>query len=212
MEESNIQIIRVSEPSADIPHQVARAALLHKQSIKDGFLSSLNAKVLECLYRSLSEDEGSLLLVARVDGEIAGFLSASKSLRPILLGMVRGHSSALITGLLPEVLRPARLVRLVNLLRYSLLGKKPASTIPTPDLELLSLGVDDRFRRRGIAAALYKALVNLVAERGESAFKIVVGEGLEGARHFYEAMGAIDAGEMVLHSGEKSRIYIHEVR
>ena len=80
-----------------------------------------------------------------------------------------------------------------------------------PSAELLSIVVDEKYRGQGIAQALFEQLAVKFHKRGFSKFKIIVGEVLISAQHFYEKMGAQKRRKIEIHKGEVSWEYILDV-
>ena len=66
-------------------------------------------------------------------------------------------------------------------------------------------------RGKGIAQKLYTRLVEDFRDKGIERFRIVVGSELAPAHKFYAKMGAEVASEMELHSGETSKVYVHNI-
>ena len=111
-------------------------------------------------------------------------------------------------ALAPALVRPAKVRRILEILRYSGDANLPEGV---PDAELLSLAVAPEARGSGVAGKLYRKLVDDFQARGVDAFRIIVGDALAPAHRFYQRMGATLAGEVQVHEGEPSKVYIHRV-
>jgi ribosomal protein S18 acetylase RimI-like enzyme len=66
------------------------------------------------------------------------------------------------------------------------------------ELFLYELGVDERFRRRGIATALVRALAELGRERGCYGMWVLTDRDNEEAMATYRGAGAADEGDQVM--------------
>ena len=93
-------------------------------------------------------------------------------------------------------------------MRYSGDATLPAGV---PDPELLSLAVASEWRGQGVADRLYERLLAEFRASGVDAFRIIVGEALAPAHRFYQRMGAVAAGEVQVHDGERSAVYVHRL-
>lgn len=182
-------------------------ARLHAENIDQGFLPSLGQDFLALLYRAIDESPESALIVAYEDGQICGFVAGSMHLKPVYLRMLRNWA-ALFIALAPSLLIPARLWRIIEILRYSRGDGMVASRISLPEAELLSLAVAPGCRGRGHADSLYVELARFFANQGQSVFKVVVGADLPQAHRFYRRMGAVPVAEIEVHRGASSTVYV----
>lgn len=62
-----------------------------------------------------------------------------------------------------------------------------------------------------MAETLYRKLVEDFQARGVDAFRIIEGDALVPAHRFYQRMGATVAGEVEVHEGEASKVYVHRL-
>jgi len=184
-----------------------RVADLHAATINRGFLATLGPEFLSLMYEAIDEGPDSVLLVSRDGDQIVGFVAGSLGMRPIYLRILR-RWPRLFLALLPSVVSPRRLWRIVEIVRYS---GDAASPVSLPQAELLSIGVDASFRRAGHAESLYQRLCEHFRNSGVAQFKIVVGSSLEPAHRFYRRMGAVSAARVEVHKGEASTVYVQTV-
>ena len=126
---------------------------------------------------------------------------------PIYRRMLRAPFR-LAWALLPSLIQPTRLKRIIEILRYSGAKAGPATL---PEAELLSLAVDSVWRGKGIAESLYGKLTVHFARAGVPAFRIVVGHALAPAHRFYRRMGAQAVGTIEVHAAEGSVVYVQQV-
>jgi len=108
-------------------------------------------------------------------------------------------------GLALKLLSPKRLSRVVDILRYD--GGENSADIPA---ELFSIAVSPKARGKGLAPKLYTRLVEYFKNHDVEAFRIIVGKDLLPAHKFYLKMGAQKEGELELHAGETSTLYIQK--
>ncbi|HEY8572878.1 GNAT family N-acetyltransferase [Phenylobacterium sp.] len=184
-----------------------QVAQLHIDCIDQGFLPQLGADFLTLMYECLDEDPGALLLTCERDGDVVGFVTSAGSLGGVYRRML-GRWRRLAPALGPSLVRPRRVLRILEILRYS--AAHPADAA-LPASELLSLAVAPAWRGKGCAEELYQGLVRELTQRGERAFKIVVGAPLAPAHRFYRRMGAEPAAEIEVHRGEASTVYVHHL-
>lgn len=184
--------------------QVAR---LHVRCLDRSFLATLGEGFLAQMYAAIDATPGALLLTEERDGEVVGFITGGTGMGAIYRRMMR-RPVRLGLALLPALVRPAKLRRIVEILRYSGDGGLPADV---PEPELLSLAVAPEWRGKSIADSLYARLAEAFQAQGVDAFRIIVGAALAPAHSFYQRMGAVPAGEMEMHAGESSTVYVHRV-
>lgn len=180
-------------------------AQLHIDCINQGFLPTLGAAFLTLMYECLDRHPNALLLTCEREGRVVGFVTSATSLRGVYLQMLR-HPWRLLSSLAPSLIRPRRLLRILEIVRYGMLA--PRADAGLPRTELLSLAVSPEWRGKGCAEELYQRLQASLRQRGETPFKIVVGAPLAPAHRFYQRMGAVAAAEIEVHQGEPSTIYV----
>ena len=200
--------MRLDKPAVQNAALYRRVAALHIANINQGFLATLGLGFLALMYEAIDQCESSVLLVSTVDGEVIGFVAGATGMGPIYRRMLRKWPR-LFVALLPSLFSPRRVLRIMEILRYSG-GAADATALPSA--ELLSLVVDPAFRGRSHAETLYRALCDHFGSAGLPAFKIVVGAALAPAHRFYRRMGAHPAAELTVHKGSLSIVYVHKIR
>jgi len=200
-------------------HTISAVALLHMENLDQGFLAKLGVGFLTEMYGAIDRCSSSVLLVAKDEqGNVAGFVSGSKGMRPIYLEMLR-RFFVLPFVMMPTLLNPVRIWRIGDILFYSF-GKDskflPSSrtsekNIHLPENELLSIAVAPHARGKGVSESLYSRLVAHFRTQRETSFRIIVGEKLEPAHRFYRRMGAEVAGTIEVHKGELSKVYVQRL-
>lgn len=188
------------------PHERYRqVARLHVRCLDQGFLATLGEGFLAQMYEAIDSTPGALLLTEERDGKVVGFITGGTSMGAIYRRMMR-RPLRLGLAMLPALVRPARLRRIIEILRYSGEGGLPAGA---PEAELLSLAVAPEWRGKAIADSLYARLTEAFRAQGIDAFRIIVGAPLAPAHRFYTRMGAVAVGGIEVHAGQASTVYVH---
>lgn len=187
-----------------IYRQVAR---IHIQSINQGFLPTLGEHFLTLLYQSIDADSSSVLFVERINGQVVGFIAGGRGVGSIYRQMLR-RWPRLVVALLPALLNPFKLKRIIEIIRFS---RKQKPVPGCPRAELFSIAVLESARGGDIAFGLYEALKRYFCDSGESAFCIVVGNNLVRAQRFYNKMGAKQMAQVSVHDGCGSTLYRHDL-
>ncbi len=181
---------------------------LHAENLDRGFLATLGPKFLALLYRAIDETRHAVLFVERNEqGDVIGFVAGAAQLRPIYRRMFR-FWPRLLVALLPIISSPTHMWRVCEIFLYGLRGQ---SLQNMPDFELLSIAIAPRARGTGVAENLYENLVSYCRANNVAKFKITVGKDLMAAHRFYTRMGAEVVGEVEVHRGEKSAVYVHDI-
>lgn len=191
-------------PPSERYRQVAE---LHAASINQGFLATLGVPFLSLMYRAIDRAHDSVLLTEVNNNRVVGFVSGAVGMGPIYREMLC-HPLRLMWSLAPSLVRPSRIWRILETLRYSRGKETPKDW---PDAELLSIAVDPVMRGKGLAELLYRRLEDHFIEQGRPAFRIIVGKALAPAHRYYRRMGAVPIGTIEVHAGEESIVYVHRL-
>jgi len=186
-------------------------ARIHCLGIDAGFLSTLGDKFLALLYEAIDRSADGVLLVARSNGRVVGFVAGARGLGEIYACMLRSPMR-LFLSLFPNFFSPRKLFRIVETVAFSRKSKVDEYDLRLPSNELLSISVLEEFRGQGIADRLFGDLVCYFKARGVDQFKIVVGDALLPAHKFYRRMGACPVARAEVHSGSGSVIYVRDVK
>jgi len=184
-----------------------QVAELHIANINQGFLASLGVGFLSLMYEAIDTSPTSTLLVSESDGCVVGFVAGGTSMLSIYMRMLRNWPR-LTLSLLPALLSPRRVWRIIEIIRHSGRGSNEDALAKA---ELLSIAIDPAFRGAARADALYAQLADQFRLRGLTGFKIVVGSSLSGAHKFYQRMGAHPVGTVEVHGGERSIVYFQSI-
>ncbi len=114
-----------------------QVAALHAASIDQGFLATLGVPFLALMYEAIDLAEDSVLLTEEQDGRILGFVAGGLGMGPIYRSMLRSPLR-LTWALLPSLLRPRRVMRILDILHY---GRRQGDGARWPKAELLSIAV-----------------------------------------------------------------------
>lgn len=185
-------------------HQVAK---LHVRCLDLGFLATLGERFLAQMYEAIDRADGTVLITEERNDQVVGFITGGTGMGPIYRRMLR-NPVRLALALGPALVQPSRVRRILEIVRYSGDATLPAGV---PDPELLSLAVASEWRGQGVADRLYERLLAEFRASGVDAFRIIVGEALAPAHRFYQRMGAVAAGEVQVHDGERSAVYVHRL-
>jgi glycosyltransferase involved in cell wall biosynthesis/ribosomal protein S18 acetylase RimI-like enzyme len=193
------------------PAQVADAAAmarLHADGMPEAFLPTLGPRFLGRLYRALATDPDAVALVAEgVDG-VVGFAAGVTSVGGFYRRFGRAHGPAAALAAAPRLVRPSVARRLLETVRYPAQEPGGNGNGRLPDAELLSIAVAPGFRAGGTGRALADGVLVGLAGRGVGDIKVVVGAANQGANRFYAKVGFREAGQLTVHQGTPSNVWI----
>jgi len=180
-------------------------ALLHIENIESGFLPSLGLKFLTLMYKCIDEADFTILEVEYYDGELKGFISGTNGKKSLYKEMLK-HPLSLLLCLSPIIFDYKKFFKIINILKHMASNNR----LEFPNSELLTICVNKKFQRQGVANNLYEKLKNYFREQNIKTFSIVVGKSLD-SNKFYLKQGAYILGLKQVHPGTDSNIYIQEV-
>jgi glycosyltransferase involved in cell wall biosynthesis/ribosomal protein S18 acetylase RimI-like enzyme len=182
-------------------------ARLHREGLPDSFLPSLGDRFLRRLYRALASDEGAVAVVA-TDGadEVVGFAAGAVSVSRFYGRFRFRHGVAAALGAGPRLLRRGVLRGLRETASY------PERANAGPDAELLSIAVAPDRGSRGVGRALARRVIDGLAERGADEVRVVVAADNERANRFYAQLGFRPVGELAVHHGVSSNMWVIRCR
>ena len=187
----------------------AAMARLHADGMPEAFLPTLGPRFLSRLYRALAADPDAVALVAEgVDG-VVGFAAGVPSVGGFYRRFARGQGPAAALAAAPRLVRPTVARRLLETVRYPAAGNGNG---PLPDAELLSIAVAPGWQAGGTGRALADGVLDGLAGRGVDDIKVVVGAANQGANRFYAKVGFRDAGQLTVHQGTPSNVWIRSCR
>ena len=223
-------MIPESPPQAPITCLVCKeqwlptVARLHRQGITTGFLSRLGAPFLSALYGAIATSRWSTVIVATAapEGGPVGFVACSidtaRMYRAILLK--RGQFAVL---LLPQLFRISVMKRIVETALYPMThGRvtgppKTSADAPThkassspPRAELLSIAVDEQWRKKGVGTLLVKEMERYFSACDVREYKVATFARDQNSNRFYKACGFALAGTFIHHGNEMCE-YVKEL-
>jgi ribosomal protein S18 acetylase RimI-like enzyme len=173
------------------------AADLHAGQISQGFLSVLGPRFLARLYRRISLDPGSFLIMGESEGDTVGFIAGSTDVGRLYRAFLVHDGVAAALGSYRHLISQWRQV--VETLRH---GSGGAGT--GRGAELLAVAVDGSFQGKGAGWSLVTAFLSEVAARGGDAAHVVVGAENTAAVSLYRRAGFGEVERFELHSGTES--------
>ncbi len=207
---------RLGEPTC-LPHirilggpftdrQLRAVAEMHATEVAQGFLSSLGIPALELLYRHVASSRLCALFIAQRGNEPIGYICGTRDTAALYREFLLRRWWAAVPALAPKLLRPGRILRALETLRYPC-----ATPVDLPHAEIINFVVSPPCRGQGVAQALFRQLTRWFADQGEPAVKVVTGEQQGRAHGFYEKSGARFHGRTSVHRGVPSRIYLYDL-
>ena len=178
------------------------SACLHSESIKTGFLPTLGVRFLTLMYRCIDEGDDTILIVRYKGEKLSGFVSGTVGTSSIYKAMMR-HPVELLIAIFPVIFSLSKLKKIVSIFLH-MQGKERTRF---PKAELLTICVSSEFRRQGIAEDLFARLAEYYSDKNVREFVIIVGKALE-ANSFYVAQGGKVVGELSVHKGSPSNVYV----
>ncbi|UCG60099.1 MAG: GNAT family N-acetyltransferase [Phycisphaerales bacterium] len=178
-------------------------ALLHIDGISTGFISSLGADFVTCLYEAIAQSDVSFGFIARDDSGLLGFATLTTNLSRLYRSVVLKKGPRFAALLARKMLSVRRLKKVFETLSY------PSRTevVDLPVAELLSVVVAERQRRKGLATKLIRRSFLECDRRGIEKVKVLVGADNEPANRLYATLGFEPAGQIDSH-GVASNIYV----
>jgi glycosyltransferase involved in cell wall biosynthesis/ribosomal protein S18 acetylase RimI-like enzyme len=181
-------------------------ARLHADGMPDAFLPTLGHRFLTGLYRALVADPAAVALVADSGDGVVGVAAGVTSVGTFYRRFVRSQGVAAAVAAAPRLVHPSVSRRLLETIRYPV--RMVGDHGPLPKAELLSIAVAPAARAGGTGRALASGVLEGLAERGAQQIKVVVGAANHGANRFYARVGFHQAGQIVVHQGTPSNVWI----
>lgn len=177
--------------------------MLHKTEIHGGFLSSLGVNVLSRLYKALASSPHVITIVARVDGEIEGFICGGVDVGKVYRRFLCRECFLVLPALLPKLFSKRILWKLFELLFYPNKFKQ----LYLPKAEILNFCVSSNRQGLGIGRKLFAKLMDDLWEHSVQEVTIVTGVEQTSAQRFYESAGAQLVTKMSVHGNIESLAY-----
>jgi len=178
-----------------------RAGELHAGQISGGFLSFLGPRFLARLYRRIVRSPSSFLLVADVQGRVAGFVAGSGDVRGLYRAFILRDGLSAAWSAAPRILQGWR--RVLETLRHGAPDDSDGDGRGR-GIELLAIAVDPSHQGRGIGGDLVDAFLERVREDGAGCAYVVVEASNATAVGLYRRAGFMPTSEFELHAGTRS--------
>ena len=182
-----------------------KIAEIHKTEINKGFLSSLSISFLQKFYSALIESDASFCIVAKEQERVIGFISGVTNLNTYYVYFFKKYFFHSAFILLPKIFNVSSLRKIFETLWYPLQEKE------LPQAELLTMAVMREFQGKGIAGQLFLEFISEMKKRNIKRFKVMVGDELKPAIHFYEKNGFTFLKNIHIHGNITSRVYIYDI-
>jgi glycosyltransferase involved in cell wall biosynthesis/ribosomal protein S18 acetylase RimI-like enzyme len=198
----SLEVHPESRVRAAVPHDAPALARIHRQALPNAFLPSLGDRFLRRLYRALAADPEAVALVAEDGAGVVGFATGVPSVRRFYRRFLLRHGIPTAVAVAPRLARPSVVRKLRETTAY------PQRSEGMPDAELLSIAVAPGRTSRGVGRALAQATISALAELGATEIKVVVGADNEGANRFYSQVGFRPLGDIAVHDGATSNVWV----
>ena len=180
----------------------AAMARLHRESMPTAFLPQLGDGFLRQLYGGLAGDHEAVALVAERDGLVIGFATGVPSVDRFYRRFYVRRGLPALMAAAPALSRPEVRRRVRETARY------PTASAALPQAELLSIAVAPAARAVGVGRGLARGIVEGLGRRGVRELKVVVGADDADANAFYARVGFRNAGELSVHDGTTSNVWV----
>lgn len=197
-------VIQKEEVTSKDINQVVK---IHRKEINQGFLSSLGDIALGLLFSLAANSKFGILLIAKDINEdkICGFLLGTTDTGKFYKDFLLKKSLKAMVFLLPKLFSIDRIRKIFETLLYP--SKEEIQNFPKA--ELLDIAISLEYQGTGLAQQLFREFSKRMLKLGIKNFKITTGESLTKAQRFYESLGAEKVGEVQVHQGSKTVIYVY---
>ncbi|MCX6810605.1 MAG: GNAT family N-acetyltransferase [Candidatus Berkelbacteria bacterium] len=175
---------------------------LHKQNIVGGFLSSLDIKTLEKIYSSILSEKQNFGFIAIKDNTPVGFILTTENCNNLYKKFIRNHIGFGVRIFFSKLLSPTTMKKIVDHVFY------PGKRKELPKAEILSIAINKKYRRLGIAKKLATLTIKELKSRKIKNFIAIVGQKLTASNYLMRTIGGEKLAEIEIHRGGKSNVYI----
>jgi len=195
------------------------AAVLHAETITEGFLPTLGLPFLALLYRRIAIEPTTFLVVADDASPGGNRHPAADQPQPTVLGMAAGAEEVRTlyrSFLLHDGLRALAVAgpglrgswrRMAETLRYPA-AEGAGAGVSLPPAELLSVAVAAQARGRGVGRALVQATLAEFGRRRTPSVRVVAGSENRAALRLYRSTGFRPARRISVHAGTSSEALV----
>ena len=188
---------------------ISGAVKIHRREISQGFLSSLGYNPLHMFFSFIRVSRYGILHVAKttVNYETVGFALGTLNTAAFYKEFLIKRSIKAFIHLAPKLISFEKMRKIVETLVYP----SKNQFLEMPKAELLDIAIFSEHQGSGLAQLLFQAFTDTLRDRRIDEFKITTGERLTRAQRFYERLGAEKAGEVEVHKGQKTFVYIYKI-
>lgn len=191
-------MVSIRKPDKIDDNYITNLSKLHMKAFPGFFLTQLGLPFLKTLYKGYIEDENSGILVAEINGKLAGFIAYSNDYSKFYKGLLKKHLFRFgFCSLLAVIRHPLFCKRLLGALKKSDEVKKEEAYV-----ELASICVNPKVGKQGVGSLLIQhlkeitdfstyAYINLEtdASNNDAVNRFYARNGFELARKFVTAEG-----------------------
>lgn len=185
-----------------LPVDATVLADLHTQALGSAFLPRLGKGFLTHLYKTMTADRNSVVLVAEAGGTIVGFVAGTLSVKRFYRRFLVRRGIPAAVAALPRLIRPSIVKAALETARY------PGESGSLPDQELLAIGVAPEAQGTGVGRKLGQTFLAELETLGADEVKVVVARDNSRANRLYEKLGFEFATEIGIHGDTRSNVWI----
>jgi GNAT superfamily N-acetyltransferase len=168
---------------------------LHRAQLAAGALAHMPAGFLASFYRYLATRTDCAVFVTETEGRVTGFVTGTLQASGLLKSFLLAEPRRTLGYCVRLLLAPRLLFRIVSLARHLAAGGEEYAM---DERQLLSIAVDPRNLRSGVATGLFAALCGWFRSRGAEDFGVIAAKTQTAALQFYKRSGAVEVGETTL--------------
>lgn len=184
-------------------------ALLHKEGIPTGFLSSLDTKYLSLMYEIIIED--GFCFVAEENSNVIGFISGTVDSKALYKKIISKNLFKLMPLFIKNIFSLSFIRKGLNSFLIPFKTGKEEKNKEEVIPELLSIVISKNIQSKGIGTKLLIELESDLKQKGFTKYKVIAGDNLVSANKFYLKNGFVLSEQIELHKGQVSNIYIKEL-
>ncbi|MCC9078803.1 GNAT family N-acetyltransferase [Litorilinea aerophila] len=189
--------------------EIRQAAQIQIQELPQGFLSSLGEKPLALIFEHVATSQFGVMVIAKEssNNRVIGYVFGATDTGQLYKDFLIRRTFQAIRYFLPKLLSWDRITKAIETLFYPARKQQKRQDQEECKAELLDLAVVQDYHGKGIAQHLFGEFVEQLREKGVGCFDIPTTAGLDRAHRFYEKMGAIKVGSVIVHEDRPTYIY-----
>ena len=188
-----------------IEHARAVAAL-HIEGIDKGFISSLGIEFVTALYEAIVHSKSSFGFAIEESDKVVGFVTFTANLNNLYKTVVVKNGWRFAILLMSRICSVRQIKKICETLSYPFRVKKNTNKAELPSVELLSIVIDPKDCRIGLATQLVRKSLERCRQMGLDKVKVLVGANNIAANRLYQKCGFEFACQINNH-GKASNVY-----